>query len=409
MKRALILWVVLRVAILPITTDAVAEDLPLGEAETYFKSMGWASRVLAYSEYKYMMDIPKNHDIVVAVIDDYMSSDHESLAGQYWVNEAELNGTTGVDDDNNGYVDDIHGWDFDGDQPYPADVKTSVHGNHVVGLIVGKPLVQEYSDWTPYRLRLRGINPDAKVMRIYQGESILYAVDEARAIRYAVDNGARVINLSHHIFDNQYGDLLNAVTYAKEKGVFVVVGGPNFSLTTEIFIDHWDDVFAVARNTYSPGWGQHTDIYAVSGVWHDKIDYCLPQRMKAMLNSNANIGTSYSTPILSGIIARLLMYDNEISHEEMREILDENSVESSGTLSVSGPYTCKRPSAELLFKNYYEGEILRRSVAVENDAGKSAIFNIETVVDNMGQVIRREVRHINSDKNRYWVLQEIDQ
>ena len=250
-------------------------------------------------------------------------------------------------------------------------------------------------------------------MRIYQGDTVLSAEKEAEAIRYAVDNGAKVINLSHGAFENANNDLLNAVTYAKTNGVFVVVAGPNSGSTSTLYIDYFDDVFAGSRMNYTPGYGQDNgDIYRLIGVWHNKIDYCLPQELTAITNSGSNTGTSFATPLLSGIIARLLMYDNTITHADMRTILDNNSITSTGTTYDSNlgyhSYTCKRPSAELLFKNYYGGQILRKSVKVQNPAGKEIIFSIETVENSSGTVIRREVRHWNSDKNRYWVNREVN-
>jgi hypothetical protein len=389
-----------------ITTDAVAEDVPFGVSGTFLRESQYKGYLsIAKSEYKYIMDIPKNHEIIVAVIDDYMSSFHESLKGQYWVNTAELNGGTGIDDDDNGYVDDIHGWDFDGDQPYKPQF-ASPHGDQVAGIIMGKPIIETTLEEL-FQHPIRGVNTDVKVMRLYKPNGGLGASKEAEAIRYAVDNGAKVINLSHHVFDNAGNDLLNAVSYAKTNGVFIVVGGPNSGSTTSSFVDHFDDVFSVARSSYVSGYGQNTDIYGLTGVWHDKIDYCLPQKLKAISNSAANIGTSFATPLLSGIIARLLMHDNTLSHAQIRTILDNNSITSTGTFSGGNPYTCKRPSAELLFKNYYGGQILRKSVKVQNPEGKSVIFNIETVVNSGGTVIRREIRHLNSNKHRYWLNKEV--
>jgi len=405
----LIFLLILTTAIIPATTDAVAEAYPFGQASTYLnRSLYKIFIALANSEYKYIMDIPKNNEITVAVIDDYMSSDHESLQGQYWVNTAEQNGLTGEDDDGNGYVDDIHGWDFDGNQPYQYQY-SSPHGNQVAGIIMGNPIVETYSG---YEHRIRGVNTDVKVMRIYQGDTVLTAEKEAEAIRYAVDNGAKVINLSHHISNNSNNDLLNAVTYAKNNGVFIVKSGPNSGNRPIGSLDLYDDVFSVARMNYSPYQQSSPDLYFLTGVWHDKIDYCLPQEMKAISNSGSNTGTSFSTPLLSGIIARLLMYDNSITHSQMRTILDDNSSNSTGTTYDSNvgshSYTCKRPSAELLFKNYYGGQIERKSVKVQNPAGKEVIMNIETVVNSSGTVIRREVRHVNSGKNRYWLNREVN-
>ena len=76
-------------------------------------------------------------DIIVAVIDTGVDYDHEDLADNMWVNEAELNGTSSVDDDGNGYTDDIYGYDFctygksrDSD---PDD--DHGHGTHCAGTI----------------------------------------------------------------------------------------------------------------------------------------------------------------------------------------------------------------------------------------------------------------------------------
>jgi hypothetical protein len=123
--------IALTVLVHPVTTNAVAEDAPFGQAQTTLKkSVYKLFTSFTNTEYKYIMDIPENHDIVVAVVDIYMGSDHDSLSEKYWVNTAERDGTQDVDDDNNGYIDDIHGWNFDTDAPYDPALKSN-HGNQV--------------------------------------------------------------------------------------------------------------------------------------------------------------------------------------------------------------------------------------------------------------------------------------
>ena len=73
--------------------------------------------------------------MIVAVVDQGVKYDHEDLAANMWVNEAELNGTPGVDDDGNGYVDDIYGYNFTketGELDFSAEL---MHGTHVAGTI----------------------------------------------------------------------------------------------------------------------------------------------------------------------------------------------------------------------------------------------------------------------------------
>ncbi len=77
-----------------------------------------------------------SRDVVVAVVDQGIDYKHEDLAANIWRNTAECNGTEGVDDDNNGYVDDCHGYDtiqMDGD-PIP-ETTYEAHGTHIAGII----------------------------------------------------------------------------------------------------------------------------------------------------------------------------------------------------------------------------------------------------------------------------------
>ncbi len=65
-----------------------------------------------YNYLKTLNPVPEKKDVIVAVIDSGFDIDHPDLKNNIWSNEAEVNGITGVDDDNNGYVDDFHGWNF---------------------------------------------------------------------------------------------------------------------------------------------------------------------------------------------------------------------------------------------------------------------------------------------------------
>ena len=76
--------------------------------------------------------------VIVAVMDEGVKYDHEDLKDAMWVNTAELNGKAGVDDDNNGYVDDIYGYNFkdnSGKLTYDTSSKGGDHGTHVAGTI----------------------------------------------------------------------------------------------------------------------------------------------------------------------------------------------------------------------------------------------------------------------------------
>lgn len=122
---------------------------------------------------------------VVAVIDTGVDYTHKDLADNIWVNEGEIPGN-GIDDDGNGYVDDVHGVDFVEGDSDPMDEHG--HGTHVAGIIA----------MTPGNGGGVGVAYGAKIMCVRAGQAngSFASTDIAKAIKYAADNGADVINMS---------------------------------------------------------------------------------------------------------------------------------------------------------------------------------------------------------------------
>ena len=123
---------------------------------------------------------------VVAVIDTGVDYNHEDLQDNIWTNSAEVSGTTGADDDNNGYVDDVHGINLIDPNETPMD--DHGHGTHVAGIIA-----MENNNVGGV-----GIAYKSKIMPIKAGGSdgTFNSTDIAKAIVYAYKNGADVINMS---------------------------------------------------------------------------------------------------------------------------------------------------------------------------------------------------------------------
>ena len=124
--------------------------------------------------------------VVVAVIDTGVDYNHEDLQDNIWTNSAEVSGQKGTDDDNNGYVDDVHGINLIDPNETPMD--DHGHGTHVAGIIA-----MENNNVGGV-----GIAYKSKIMPIKAGGSdgTLYSSDIAKGIEYAYKNGADVINMS---------------------------------------------------------------------------------------------------------------------------------------------------------------------------------------------------------------------
>lgn len=130
---------------------------------------------------------------VVAVIDEGMDINHPDLRANIYTNAAEANGVKGVDDDRNGYVDDVHGYDFANNDPSvydpdPITGKGDEHGTHVAGTIAAVG-----NNGTG----VTGVNWQAKIMPLkFLGPNGGYTSDAVEALDYAVKNGVKISNNS---------------------------------------------------------------------------------------------------------------------------------------------------------------------------------------------------------------------
>lgn len=140
-------------------------------------------------------------EVVVAVTDNGFHLEHDDLKNSYWKNTDEIPGN-GIDDDNNGYVDDYEGWDFSDDDNDPRSTGNP-HGTHVAGIIAAE---------ANNGIGVAGIAPGVKVMPIqfYGGSNRWTSTIVANSYKYAVNNGAKIINTSYNIDgfvnDNLYID-----------------------------------------------------------------------------------------------------------------------------------------------------------------------------------------------------------
>ncbi len=157
--------------------------------------------------------------VTVAVIDSGVELGHRDLAGNIWTNTDEI-ARNGIDDDANGYVDDRNGYDFVNDEHDPGDELG--HGTMVAGILGARG---------NNRRGITGVAQRVQIMALRaldrRGIGTVYTV--SRAIRYAAANGARVANVSVTPAENP-GDLQDAIEFARQRGMLVVVLAGNSGL-----------------------------------------------------------------------------------------------------------------------------------------------------------------------------------
>lgn len=166
------------------------------------------------------------NDVVVAIVDTGIDFNHPALKDNMWVNVEEARGQTGIDDDGNGYVDDIHGVDFISGNATPLDDEG--HGSHVAGTVAGFLPANHFY----------GVAPRARLMAIKthntRGEGSKSSV--VKGILYAADMGARVLNCSWGGAPEagEYDQLLfDAIEYANKKGALLVASAGNSSANND--------------------------------------------------------------------------------------------------------------------------------------------------------------------------------
>ena len=157
------------------------------------------------------LNVMGSQDIIVAVLDGPVKYNHKDLEGNMWVNAAEKNGKDGVDDDGNGYVDDVYGWNCERDTceinwKYPGE---SGHGTHVAG-IVGA--VNGNNEGVCGVAGGSGKNDGVRLMgcQIFSGGMSSNANSAAIAFVYAADNGAQIAQCS---FGYQNGTYTSDMEY----------------------------------------------------------------------------------------------------------------------------------------------------------------------------------------------------
>jgi len=273
-------------------------------------------------------------DVIVAIIDTGIDYTHPDLAANIWNNTDEIPGN-GIDDDHNGYIDDMIGWNFFVNNSDPKD--DVGHGTMCAGIAAAV---------TNNTIGIAGICWNCKIMPLKIGNATSVPMTNAiQAIKYAADNGANICSMSFGFPSS--ASLKDAVDYAYNKGVFLCAAAGNADSQVKLYPAAYENVVAVAatnqndsRCTFRDWWpgggseyGYWVDIAAPGSLLYSTMP-TYPVFFNDFINRYTGqnysqdydwfAGTSSASPTVAGVAALLLSKDPSLSPKKVKELLCKN-------------------------------------------------------------------------------------
>ncbi len=267
-------------------------------------------------------------EVIVAVIDTGIDYDHPDLQGNLWTNESERDGLPWVDDDDNGYIDDIRGYNFVAYSNDPRD--DHGHGTAIAGIIAA--VGNNETD-------IAGLCWTARIMpvKVLGAGGDGTAADAVPAIYYAVTNGADIISGSWGGAEGSNA-LRDAIAYAHDEGVVVVAAAGNNGSGEPYYPAAYPEVISVAatdsddQRWYLSNYGDWVDI-AAPGRDIVSLRATLPSQATRTGVVTRMSGTSLAAPHVSGTCALLLAANPFLRCDELHRIL-------TATADPIGPGIC---------------------------------------------------------------------
>lgn len=260
-----------------------------------------------------------SEEIVVGIVDTGVDYNHKDLSENMWRNELEVNGRSGIDDDHNGVIDDIYGYNSVADNGDPMDDNN--HGTHCAG-VVGAVGNNE--------LGVVGVNWKVRIMalKFLDSAGAGYSDEAIRVMEYAVAMKRKGVNL--RVLSNSWGGgsyqqaIFDAIEKCAKENILVVAAAGNDAANNDDFptypadyeIDGVMSVAAVGRDgalAWFSNYGAKSVDIAAPGV----------SIISTVRNNNyaSFSGTSMATPYVSGVAALVLAKDNTIAATSLMELL----------------------------------------------------------------------------------------
>jgi len=326
--------------------------------DTYYSHQWYLSKIKADSAWEKISESP---NIIIAVIDSGVDINHPDLRDNIWQNTREIKNNE-KDDDRNGFIDDFNGWDFVINRPDPAP-KLSVdwtesgisHGTIMAGIIAARGNNGQ---------GVAGVTWRAKIMplRVLSEKGEGKISDVIRAIDYATNNGADIINLSFVNFSYSQG-VYEAIVRAYKAGVIVVAAAGNEQSAGQAYDTDKTPIYPACYD------GMNKENMVIGVIATDALDQkagfssygsrCVDIAAPGIsffstvspLGNNEQkyydgfwSGTSMAAPLVSAALALIAQVNPELSRQEIVDIL----LSSSDNIDKLNPqYTGKVGSGRL--------------------------------------------------------------
>jgi len=275
-------------------------------------------------------------EVVIAILDYGVDYNHPDLVDNIWINEDEIPDND-IDDDNNGYVDDIHGFDFSNLQNDDIPLDIQGHGTFCAGIAAAV---------ANNGMGIAGVAWNCKIMCIQifdKFDSLIYDI-LVDGIKYTVDNGADILSMSYGWESHPF--LTSGYEYAYDKGAVLIAaaGNSNTSNTRYSYPAAYDFAIAVAATNqrdercdgdewgysdFGDEWGSNFGYWVdVAAPGHNFTStsptYAVSEWYNLTYTDNEGGGTSWAAPMVAGIAALLLSQDPTLTNDEVRRIIRAN-------------------------------------------------------------------------------------
>ena len=278
--------------------------------------------------------------VVIAIVDEGIEWTHPDLQGNVWTNPDEVAGNN-LDDDSNGYVDDMHGWNFESNTADPKPETGDKHGTRVAGIA---------NAVTDNSVGIAGAAWNVKSMMINAGCSgragVICHTNEG--IIYAYANGADIINASWTSPD-QSDIRKQVVQSALDAGALIVAatGNDGYNIdTTPLYPASYNQVLSVGATR------KDSDIIATFSNYGRSANIFAPGVLLETTETGSSYtqdsGTSFSAPLVAGIAALALTANSSFDPEQIRELvrLTAVSIDGDNSASLAGLLGRGRPDAD---------------------------------------------------------------